>query len=129
MNSMNTASTEWTLNMWEPRSRPRARHHQQKRETNFEIIHELIMASVMESTDKATTIGNEEDTLLFRKKLQQKWGSIFFAAAIQKDKHIKPIVHFCTKERLGGASTHIWRLPVQRPKQAACQGRLSTTRR
>ena len=87
----------------------------------LETSHKIIMASVVESTNKATTAEIEEDTPLYRKNLQQVMGVNFFAAATRKDTNIKPIVNFVHKS-LEGASTRIWRLLVQR-LETGCMSR------
>ena len=50
----------------------------------LEISHELIMASVEESADKATTTKNEENTPLNRENLQQAMGVKLIVAATRK---------------------------------------------
>ena len=65
--------------------------------SSSQLEHELIMASVVESTDKATATEIEEDTPLYRKKLQQVMGVTIIAAATGKDRNIKPIRSFVQK--------------------------------
>ena len=62
--------------------------------TQSEANHELTVASVLETTDRATATETEEDTSLYRKKLQQAIGVKFIAAATRRDRNSKPIANF-----------------------------------
>ena len=65
----------------------------------LEISHELIMASVVESTDKAATTEIGEDTTLYRKKVQQVMGVKIITAATRIDKNIQPICMFLPTQK------------------------------
>ena len=87
--------------------------------SQLELSQKIIMASVVQSTDKSTITETEETATVYRKKLPQVMWSNSLRQPPGKTIH-KILCKFCPEERLGGASTFIWRPLVQRPKQTPC---------
>ena len=66
--------------------------------TSLEASHELITEGVVATIERSTmTTETEEDTPLFRKKLQKVLGVRFIAAAIKKDRNLRPLINFVKK--------------------------------
>ena len=66
--------------------------------TSLEASHELITEGLIATLEKATnTTEAEEDTPLFRKKLQRVLGVCFIAAATKKDRNLRPLINFVRK--------------------------------
>ena len=66
--------------------------------TSLDACHELIIEGLVATLEKATnTTEAEEDTPLFRKKLQRVLGVRFIAAAPKKDRNLRPRISFAKK--------------------------------
>ena len=66
--------------------------------TSLEASHEMITEGLTATIEKATnTSESEEDTPLFRKKLQRVLGVRFIAAATKKDRNLRPLINFVKK--------------------------------
>ena len=66
--------------------------------TSLEASHELITDGVVATIERSTnTTETEEDTPLFRKKLQKVLGVRFIASATKKDRNLRPIINFVKK--------------------------------
>ena len=63
--------------------------------SQLEASHSEIMDTVVATVEKATE--TEEDTPLFRRKLQKVRGFPFIAAATKKDKNLRPLIKFVKK--------------------------------
>ena len=63
----------------------------------IEVIHELIVAHVIATTEKYTATEVDEDTPLYRKKVQQIIGLQFIIAGTRRDKISKRLVNFVQK--------------------------------
>ena len=64
--------------------------------TKLEASHEMITEELVETVEKATnTVETEDDTPLFRQRLQRVLGIRFIAAATKKDQN--PLINFVTK--------------------------------
>ena len=61
----------------------------------LEASHNKIMNNVVVTVEKATE--TEEDTPLFRRKLQRVLGIPFIAAATKKDRNLRPLINFVKK--------------------------------
>ena len=61
----------------------------------LEASHTEIMDTVVATVEKATE--TEEDTPLFRRKLQKVLGIPFIAAATKKDRNLRPLINFVKK--------------------------------
>ena len=68
------------------------------RNTSLEASHELITEGVVATSERSTmTTETQEDTPLFRKKLQKVLGVRFIAAATKKDRNLRPLINFVKK--------------------------------
>ena len=77
--------------------------------TLLEASYELITEGLVATLENAlSTTEAEEDTPLFRIKLQRVLGVRFIAAATKKDRNLRPLKKFCQKEGLGGNQSVIW---------------------
>ena len=65
--------------------------------TQLNVSHELTVANVVETADRATATEVDEDTQLYRRKLQKVIRAKLIAAATRRDRNIKPIVNFIQK--------------------------------
>ena len=63
-------------------------------EASQEMITEELVATVEKTTN---TVESEEDTPLFRQKLQRVLGDHFIAAATKKDRNLRPLINFVKK--------------------------------
>ena len=63
--------------------------------SQLEASHNEIMDEVVATVEKATE--TEEDTPLFRRKLQRVLGVPFIAAATKKDRNLRPLINFVKK--------------------------------
>ena len=64
----------------------------------LEASHEMISAGLVATVDKTTnTVEAEQDTPLFRQKLQLVLGVRFIAAATKKDRNLRPLINFVKK--------------------------------
>ena len=61
----------------------------------LEASHTEIMDTVVTIVEKATE--TEEDTPLFRRKLQRVLGVPFIVAATKKDRNLRPLINFVKK--------------------------------
>ena len=64
--------------------------------TQLEASHNLIVNEIVATIDRETNT-EEEDTPLYRRKLQKFLGVNFIAAAARKDKNLRPLVNFVRK--------------------------------
>ena len=65
---------------------------------SLEASHEMITEGLTATIEKATnTSESEEDTPLFRRKLQRVLGVRFIAAATKKDRNFRPLINFVKK--------------------------------
>ena len=66
--------------------------------TQLEASHEIITQGLVATVEKATnTVEAEEDTPLFRQKLQWVLGVQFIAAVTKKDRNPRPLTNFVKK--------------------------------
>ena len=66
--------------------------------TQLEASHEIISQGLVATVEKATNTGEaEEDTPLFRQKLQRVLGVRFIAAATKKNRNLRPLFNFVKK--------------------------------
>ena len=66
--------------------------------TQLEASHEMITKGLVATLQKATnTVDSEENTPLFRQRLQRVLGVRFIAAATKKDQNLRPLVKFVKK--------------------------------
>ena len=63
--------------------------------SQLEASHNEIMDVVVATVEKVTE--TEEDTPLFRRKLQRVLGVPFISAAIKKDQNLRPLINFARK--------------------------------
>ena len=63
--------------------------------SQLEASHNEIMDTLVATVEKATK--TEEDTPLFRRKLQKVLGVPFIAAATKKDRNLRPLINFVKK--------------------------------
>ena len=80
--------------------------------TTLEASHEMITEELVATVEKATnTVESEEDTPLFRQRLQRVLGVRFIAAAIKKDQNLRPLINFVKKrdwEAMKASYGHYW---------------------
>ena len=63
--------------------------------TTLEASHEMKTEELVGTVEKATnTVESEEDTPLFRQRLQRVLGNRFIAAATKKDLYFRPLINF-----------------------------------
>ena len=66
--------------------------------TTMETSHEMITEELFATVKKATnTVESDEDTPLFRQRLQRVLGVRFIAAATKKDRNLRPLISFVKK--------------------------------
>ena len=66
--------------------------------TTLEASHEMITEELVATVEEATnTVESEEDTPLFRQRLQRVLGVRFIAAATKKDRNLRPLINFVNK--------------------------------
>ena len=66
--------------------------------TTLEATHEMITEELVATVEKTTnTVEPEEDTPLFRQKIQRVLGVRFIAAATRKDRNLRPLISFVKK--------------------------------
>ena len=66
--------------------------------TQLEASHELISEGLVATVEKVTnTVESEEDTPLFRQRLQRVLGVGFIDAATKKDRNLRPLINFVKK--------------------------------
>ena len=64
----------------------------------LEASHEMITEELVATVEKATnTVESEEDTPLFRQRLQRVLGVRFIAAVTRKDQNLRPLINFVKK--------------------------------
>ena len=64
----------------------------------LESSHKMITEELVATVEKATnTVESEEDTPLFRQRLQRVLGVRFIAAATKKDRNLRPLINFVKK--------------------------------
>ena len=64
--------------------------------TQLEASHNLIVNEIVATIDREINT-EEDDTPLYRRKLQKVLGVNFIAAATRKDKNLRPLVNFVRK--------------------------------
>ena len=66
--------------------------------TQSEASHEMITERLVATLEKTTnTVESEEDTPLFRQRLQWVLGARFIAAATKNDRNLRPLINFVKK--------------------------------
>ena len=76
----------------------RVKHPTMGPPTQLEASHEMITEGIVATVEKATsTVESEDDTPLFRQKLQGVLGVRFIAAATKKDRNPRPLINFVKK--------------------------------
>ena len=98
--------------------------------TQLEASHEMISEGLIATVEKVTnTVESEEDTPLFRQRLQRVLGVGFIDAATKKDRKSASIDQFRQKEGLGSYQRFLRTVLAQYSEQAICPRGLSTHRR
>ena len=65
--------------------------------TQLEASHHMITEGIVAALNQATMAETEEDTPLFRKKIQKVLGTKLIAAATRKDRNLRPLISFVKK--------------------------------
>ena len=80
------------------RTRTTDTQHSTMGSTALQASHEMITEELVATVEKATnTVESEEDTTMFRQRLQRVLGVRFIAAATKKDRNHRPLINFVKK--------------------------------
>ena len=80
-----------------PNEEPPTMTRTQPEATQLETSHHEITEGIVATVNQTTMTEIEEDTPLFRQRLQKDLGFTFIAAATKKDRNLRPLINFVKK--------------------------------